>query len=104
MPSSTNAYSVTTALIVAFALFVVFIRLKNWIHSSIPIIFYIVLIAYMLKIEGSVPFWLMCTGLGLGLLLRFEFMNERFIRLVKFLELGVLGVIIYLTVQMILAA
>ncbi len=103
MPISTNAYSVTTALMVAFALFVVFIRFKNWIHSSIPIIFYVILIAYMQSIEGSVPFWLMCTGFGLGLLLRFEFMNERFTRLVKFLELGVLGVIIYLTMQMIFA-
>jgi hypothetical protein len=102
MHFSSNAYSVTTALIVAFALFVVYIRIKNWIHSSVPIFFYIILITYMRSIDGSVPFWLMVIGFGLGLMLRFEFMNEPFTRLVKFLELGVLGVIVYFTMRMIL--
>jgi hypothetical protein len=88
---------------VAFAFFVIYIRLKNWLQSNIPIFFYIILIAYMGSIDGSVPFWLICTGFGLGLMLRFEFMNERFTAFVKFLEISVLGVIIYLAMKMILA-
>jgi|ERR1700680_3242867 len=103
MNFSANAYSVTTALMVAFAFFVIYIRLKNWLQSSVPIFFYIILIAYMRSIEGSVPFWLSCTGCGLTFLLRFEFMNERFTGFVKILEIGVLGAIIYLAMRMILS-
>jgi len=40
----------------------------------------------------------------LTLLLRFEFMNERFTGIVKTLEIGVLGAIIYLAMRMILSA
>jgi hypothetical protein len=103
MNFTANTYSVTTALMVAFAFFVIYVRLKNWVHSNVPIFFYIILIAYMRSIEGDVPFWLICTGFGLGLMLRFEFMNERFTGFVKILEIGVLGAIIYLAVRMILS-
>lgn len=104
MNFSANAQSVTTALLVAFAIFVIYIRLKNWLHSSIPLFFYIIMIGYMKSIDGGVPFWLLCSGCGLTFLLRFEFMNERVTGLVKFLEITVLGAIIYLTTKMILAA
>jgi hypothetical protein len=52
--------------------------------------------------DGSVPLWLMCTGLALGLILRFEFMNNGLTRVVKFVELGALGVILYLSAGMLL--
>jgi len=100
--SFSNTYTVTTALVAAFALFVIYVRLKNWLQSNIPIFFYVIAIAYMRSIEGSVPFWLLATGFGLTLLLRFEFMNDRFIGLVKLLEFVTLGAIIYLTIRMIL--
>ncbi len=100
----TNTYSVTTALIAAFALFVIYVRMKNWLHSNIPIFFYIIAIAYMQSIEGSVPFWLLATGFGLTLMLRFEFMGERVVGFVKLLEFVVLGAIIYLAVKMVVTA
>jgi len=103
MTFTANTYSVTSVLVAAFALFVIYVRLKNWLQSSIPVLFYIVAIAYMRSIEGSVPFWLLATGCGLTLLLRFEFMGERFVAFVKLLEIGVLGGIIYLTVKMVMA-
>ena len=101
---TTDALNVTTALIVAFALFVIYTRLKNWLDSNVPIFFYVVLIAYMKSVDGSVPLWLMLTGFGLSLVLRFEFMNDRLIGFVKILEIGVLGAIIYLAMRMILSA
>jgi hypothetical protein len=99
---TTDALNVTTALIVAFALFVIYTRLKNWLDSNVPIFFYVVLIAYMKSVDGSVPLWLMLTGFGLSLVLRFEFMNVTFARVVKVLELCALGGIIYLCIRMIL--
>jgi hypothetical protein len=99
---STDALNVTTALIVAFALFVIYTRFKNWLDSNVPIFFYVVLIAYMKSVDGNVPLWLMLTGFALALVLRFEFMNVTFARIVKVFELCALGGIIYLCIRMIL--
>jgi hypothetical protein len=98
-----DALNVTTALIVAFGLFVIYTRFKNWLDSNVPIFFYVILIAYMKSIEGNVPLWLMLTAFGLALVLRFEFMNVTFARIVKVFELCALVAIIYLCVLMILA-
>ena len=100
---STDALNVTTALLVAFALFVIYTRLKNWLDSNVPIFFYVILIAYMKAVEGTVPLWLMLTAFALALVLRFEFMNVTFARIVKIVELCALGAIIYFCVEMILA-
>jgi hypothetical protein len=97
-----DALNVTTALIVAFALFVIYTRFKNWLDSNVPIFFYVILIAYMKSIDGNVPLWLMLTAFALGLVLRFEFMNVTFARIVKVFELCALVAIIYLCVRMIL--
>jgi hypothetical protein len=104
MGLKSDALTVTTALIVAFALFVVYIRLRNWLDSNIPIFFYVTLVAFMKSVEGDVPIWLMFTAFALGLMLRFEFMNAAFTRAVKALELCALGGIIYLSLQMVLSA
>jgi hypothetical protein len=98
-----DALTVTTALVVAFALFVIYTRFKNWLDSNVPIFFYVILIAFMKSVDGDVPLWLMLTSFALGLVLRFEFMNVTFARVVKGFELCTLGAIIYLCVQMILA-
>ena len=99
----TDALTVTTALIIAFALFVIYTRFKNWLDSNVPIFFYVILIAYMKSVDGTVPLWLMLAAFALGLVLRFEFMNVTFARVVKVFELCALGAIIYFCVQMILA-
>ena len=102
MDFKSDPITVTTALIIAFALFVIYTRLKNWLDSNVPIFFYVILIAFMKSVDGSVPLWLMLTGFALALVLRFEFMNLNFARVVKVLELCVLGAIIYFCIQMIL--
>ncbi|HWY48113.1 MAG TPA: hypothetical protein VNX70_12060 [Bryobacteraceae bacterium] len=102
MGLKSDALTVTTALIVAFALFVIYTRLKNWLDSNVPIFFYVILIAFMKSVDGTVPLWLMLAAFALGLVLRFEFMNVTFARVVKVFELCALGAIIYFCVQMIL--
>lgn len=102
MGFKSDALTVTTALIIAFALFVIFTRFKNWLDSNVPIFFYVILIAFMKSVDGDVPLWLMLTSFALALVLRFEFMNVTFARIVKVLELCALGGIIYLCVRMIL--
>jgi|HubBroStandDraft_1064217.scaffolds.fasta_scaffold1607769_1 hypothetical protein len=101
MGLASTPYTVTTSLLVAFAVFIIFIRIKGWIDSNIPLIFYVAAITYMRAVEGSVPIWLICSGLGLTLLLRFEFMNQHLTGAVRTLEIGVLSVLIYLSFKMI---
>jgi hypothetical protein len=85
----------------AFAMFVIYTRLRNWLESNIPILFYLFLIIYMKAVDGSVPLWLSLAGLGCALVLRFEFINLWVTRVMKFIETGILAVIIYLCVTMV---
>jgi hypothetical protein len=96
-----GASQVTLGLLILFGLFVIYTRFKNWLQSNMPIFFYITLFVYM-QSDGSVPVWLMCIGFGLALMLRFEFMNNGFTRVVKFLELSALAVMLYLSVGMLI--
>jgi hypothetical protein len=98
----TGASQVTLGLLILFGLFVIYTRFKNWLQSNVPIFFYILLFAYMQN-DGSVPFWLICAGFALALMLRFEFMNNGFTRFVKFLEVSTLGVMLYLSAGMLLS-
>src|SRR5579863_7659051 len=97
-----NGSEVTLGLLIVFGLFVAFTRLKNWLDSNVPIFFYVLLIGFMWKNDGSVPLWLIYTGCALALILRFEFMNQAFTRTVKFLELSALGAMLYLSVAMLI--
>ena len=87
---------------VAFALFVIYVRMKNWLDSNVPLFFYFILIVYMRSIDGRVPLWLIVAGFGLTMLLRFEFMNPFLTKSVKFLEICALGGMVYLGMRMVL--
>jgi len=103
MGFTADVFSVTTLLMVAFALFVVYTRTKNWLDSNIPIIYYVAMITYVKSIDNPrLPLWIVLVGFALGGLLRFEFMNTVFTRIIKTLELATLAVIIYLSLAMIL--
>jgi hypothetical protein len=97
-----NTASVTAILIIAFGLFVMYTQWKNWFDSNLPIIFYVVFFGFMQSIDGAVPFWLICLGFGLALVLRFEFMNTGLTRVVKFLEMGALAAILYMSTTMLI--
>jgi hypothetical protein len=101
---ATNTFTVTTALMIAFALFVGYIRMKNWLDSNVPIFFYVAMIFYTRAAGDSrLPMWLVLVGFAFSLTLRFEFMNPFFTKLMKFLELATLAVIVYLLLATLLA-
>ena len=97
-----NASSVTAVLIIAFGVFVMYTQWKNWFDSNLPIIFYVAFFGFMQSVDGVVPFWLICTGFGLAMILRFEFMNTGLTRVVKFLEMGALAAILYMSTTMLI--
>lgn len=93
-----NASSVTAVLIIAFGVFVIYTFWKNWFDSNLSVIFYVVFFMFMKGVDASVvPNWLMLGGFGLAMVLRFEFMNTGFTRFVKYLEIGALGAMLYLS-------
>lgn len=96
-----NASSVTAVLIIAFGLFVMYTQWKNWFDNNFSVIFYLVFFSFMKSIDGVVPNWLMLGGFGLALVLRFEFMNTGFTKVIKYLELSALGAMLYLSSTMI---
>ncbi len=103
MGFTADVFSVTTLLLVAFALFVIYIRIKNWLDSNVPIIYYVVMIVYVKSIDNPhLPLWVILVGFALGGLLRFEFMNTAFTRIIKTLEILTLCAIIYFSLTMIL--
>ena len=85
-------------LMMAFAGFVIFTRLRNWLDSNVPIFFYVALLAYQRWAAeiSKIPWWLILASFGLGLTMRFEFMNPFFTKIVKFLEICTLAAIVYL--------
>jgi len=87
---------------VAFAVFVIYVRMKNWLDSNVPLFFYVILVVYMRGVDGNVPLWLIMAGFGLTMLLRFEFLNPFFTRSVKFLEICALSGMVYLGMRMVL--
>ena len=87
---------VTTLLFIAFALFVIYTRWRNWLDSNVPVLFYIVMIIYANAAQDRMPPWVVYAGFCLGMVLRFEFMSPSFTKFIKGLEFCVLGAIVYL--------
>ena len=103
MGFTADVFSVTTLLLVVFALFVIYIRIKNWLDSNVPIIYYVVMVIYVRSIDNpQLPLWVVLVGFALGGILRFEFMNPIFTKIIKTLEVMTLAAIIYLSLKMIL--
>jgi hypothetical protein len=90
-----SSFNVTTALLVVGALFVVYMRLRNWFDSNIPLLYYGLMIIYTNALDGLLSPWVVYFGITLALLLRFEFMNLQCTRAVKSIELVVLTVIVW---------
>jgi|SRR5579872_1422451 len=102
MEFNATPFNVSTALLVAFALWVIYLRIKGNAETNVPLIYYGIIIYYVVAYE-ALPAFVVYISVVLGLLLRFEFMNARFIKLVSLLECVGLGTIIYFNVATILS-
>lgn len=77
-----TSLNLTTLLVVALALVSVFFLLRKRYHSNLPLFFYLVTVVFTNVTERTVNPYLLYSGVGLALLLRFEFMNPSFSRAV----------------------
>ena len=97
-----NEFYLATALQIAGALLVVYLRLKHRPESNVPPLFFAGLAAYTGFLNGELPPRITYIGLVTSLLLRFEFMNPAVTRLVEFCEFAILAAIIYFSIAALL--
>jgi|SRR5579884_878839 len=92
-----SPFTVTTMLLTAFACWIVYIRTKGNPDSNIPLVYYGVIIYYVIGWGEytSLPPMLVYVSLALALVLRFEFMNKGFTKLISVLECCGIATIIY---------
>ncbi len=81
--------NITTLLIVALAVIsVVFLVRKQQYDSNLPLLFYFVAVIFSNSTEETVNPYLLYAGLSFALLLRFEFMNHGFVKVVAVFAAG----------------
>src|SRR3954469_4520674 len=80
-------FTVTMLLIVAFTIFIAGVRNRKSIDSNWPIIYWAAVITFTLaRPEETFDFRFVLIGIGAALLLRFEFMNDFFVKLFRTVE------------------
>ena len=77
--------NLTTLLVVALAVIAVVYLYKGRYNSNIPLLFYTAAITMAAMTDRSVNVYLLYAGLGLALVLRFEFMGGGFTKFIAIL-------------------
>ena len=96
-------FSVTVLLLIALTIFMAGVRNKKPLDNNWPLIYWLLAFLFTLvREEDTYNLNIILVGLAAGFLLRFEFMNKFFIRLVKTVEIGVWAYVIYRGFQMVL--
>jgi hypothetical protein len=87
--------NMTTILVVALACVAVFMLMRKKYDSNLPLLFYAVAVVFTHMTDRAVNPILLYTGLAFALILRFEFMNTGFAKVVAFFATTATGLIIY---------
>jgi hypothetical protein len=87
--------ALTALLVVALAVTAVIFILRKRYDSNLPLLFYFVALLFTNLSDFGLNPYLLYTGLAFALLLRFEFLNPGFAKLIAFFATGSMGVIIW---------
>jgi hypothetical protein len=87
--------NMTTLLVVALAVVAMIFILKKKYDSNVPLLFYAIAVVFSNASDHNVNPFLLYTGLAFALMLRFEFMNPGFAKVISFFTTSCLGLIIY---------
>ena len=98
MELDANSENISALLIAALAVVAMVVLIRKKYDSNLPLLFYFVALIFTNMSEKAVNPYLMFVGLGLAMLLRFEFMNTGFSKLIGYLATGSLGLIVYVFV------
>jgi uncharacterized protein with PQ loop repeat len=88
-----GAVNVTTFVLIGFALWVIFTRLRNRADNNWPMVFYPVMVIFAAELPGRVEFNFLVIGLCAALVMRFEFLGGAFAYLVRAIDMLALGAI-----------
>jgi hypothetical protein len=95
-------FSVTILLLMAMTIFTAWWRNRKPLDNSWPLIYWLLVFLFTLvREEETYSLNIVLVGVGAGLMLRFEFMNPFFVRLVKTVELVIWCYVLYRGFQII---
>jgi hypothetical protein len=90
------------ALLIAFTIFIAVVRSKRPLENNWPLLYWILVVFFVLvRAEDSFNPTYLLIGLASGLLLRFEFMNSMFIRIIRTVELAAMLYVVCRGIQII---
>jgi hypothetical protein len=89
-----NPLNLTTLLVVALAVLAVVVLLRKRYDSNLPLFFYFVAVLFTNLTDREINPYLLYSGLAFALLLRFEFLNQGFARVLAFFATGSMFLII----------
>ena len=95
MDFDANSENISTLLVASLAVVAMVLLLRKKYDSNLPLLFYFVALIFTNLSDRSVNPYLMVVGLALALLLRFEFMNPGFTKLIAGLTTASMGIIVY---------
>lgn len=95
MEFDANSQNITALLVVSLAVVAMVLLMRKKYDSNLPLFFYFIALIFTNMSDMTVNPYLMVVGLAFALLLRFEFMNPVFTKLVAGLATASMGVIVY---------
>ena len=87
--------NITALLVASLAVLAMVFLMRKKYDSNLPLLFYFIALIFTNMSDKTVNPYLMFVGLAFALLLRFEFMNSGFAKVVAFLATGSMGLIVY---------
>lgn len=87
--------NMTTILVAAVAIIAVITLLRKRYDSNLPLLFYFICVLFVNFSDRDLNPILLYTGLGFALLLRFEFLNRGFSKIIAFFATASMCLIIY---------
>jgi hypothetical protein len=90
-----SSENITALLVAALAVLAMVFLIRQKYDSNLPLLFYFIALIFTNMSDKEVNPYLMFIGLAFALLLRFEFMNPGFMKLVAYLATASMGLIVY---------
>lgn len=95
MDFQSTPLNMTELLIAALAAIAVILLLRKKYDSNLPLLFYFITVVFTNATDRELNPILLYSGLAFAMLLRFEFMNKGFSKVVAFFATGSMCLIIY---------
>jgi hypothetical protein len=87
--------NMTTLIVIALAIVAVLPLIRKRYDSNLPLLFYLVAVMFTNLSDRDLNPFLLYSGLALALLLRFEFLNQGFSKVIAFFATTSMCLIIY---------